>query len=156
EDCLFTDISTGCGILVSTTFPTADEKLKIDNNFSGTTSIRNCDLVRCGGYDHGWAWRGALQLCMDRRSISGLAISDVTIKDSLSDGITVVAPGCGKGQGILSDVRLENVNIPNYGLGADSRHGLWVRGDASGRLTLINSKIAGIANTSTNFVILSQ
>lgn len=156
EDCLFTDISTGCGILVSTTFPTADVNLKIDNNFSGTTAIRNCDLVRCGGYDHGWTWRGALQLCMDRRSISGLAISDVTIKDSLSDGITVVAPGCGKGQGILSDVRLENVNIPNYGLGADSRHGLWVRGDASGRLTLVNSKIAGIANTSTNFVILSQ
>ena len=33
EDCLFTDISAGCGILISTTFPTSDESRKIDNNF---------------------------------------------------------------------------------------------------------------------------
>ena len=78
EDCRFTDIGTGCGILISTTFPTSDEKLKIDNNFSGTTLVTNCELVRCGGYDHSWAWRGSLQICMDRRSISGFTISEVT------------------------------------------------------------------------------
>ncbi|HYD82874.1 MAG TPA: glycosyl hydrolase family 28-related protein, partial [Opitutus sp.] len=71
EDCLFTDISTGCGILISTTFPTTDEARRIDNNFTGTTVIRNCELRRCGGYDHGWAWRGSLQICLDRRSIAG-------------------------------------------------------------------------------------
>ena len=93
EDCLFKDISPGCGILISSTFPTADESLKVDNNFSGTTVVRNCDLIRCGGYDHDWAWRAAFQICMDRRSISGLEISNVNIMDSLSDGFSMVGAG---------------------------------------------------------------
>ena len=156
EDCLFTDISPGCGILISTTFPTADESGKIDNNFSGTTVIRNCDLIRCGGFDHDWAWRAAFQLCMDRRSISGVDISNVNIRDSMSDGFSIVAPGSKKGHGTLSDVRLENVNIPNYGIGINSRHGFWVRDDACGSLTIINSKIADNQNSSTNFTILTE
>jgi hypothetical protein len=156
EDCVFTDISTGCGILLSTTFPTSDDSLKIDNNFSGTTVVRNCELVRCGGYDHGWAWRGAFQLCMDRRSISGVTISNVNIQDSMSDGLTIVAPGSKKGQGTLSNVRLENVNISTYGIGADSRHGLWVRNDASGGLTLVGSKISDVENSSANFMMLRE
>jgi len=118
EDCLFKDISPGCGILLSTTFPTSDESRRIDNNFSHTTLVRNCDLIRSGGYDHDWAWRAAMQLCMDRRSISGVCISNVTIKDSMSDGLSIVGPGSKKGQGTLSKVRLENVTIPNYGIGA--------------------------------------
>jgi len=153
EDCVFQDISAGCGILLSTTFPTADASGKVDNNFSGTTVIRNCDLIRCGGFDHDWAWRAALQLCMDRRSISGVDISNVNIKDSFSDGLSVVAPGSTHGQGTLSNAHLENVNIPNYGIGVDPRHGLWVRGDACGSMTIINSRIADVQNNSTNFVI---
>ena len=157
EDCLFTDISSGCGILISSTFPTADESGKIDNNFSGMTVVRNCDLIRCGGFDHDWAWRAAFQLCLDRRSISGVEISNVNIKDSMSDGLSIVAPGSKKGQGTLSNVHLENVNIPNYGLGAaDSGHGLWVRDDAYGSVTIINSKIADIQNSSTNFTIIKD
>jgi hypothetical protein len=154
EDCLFKDISLGCGILISSTFPTADESLKTDNNFSGTTVVRNCELIRCGGYDHDWAWRGAFQLCLDRRSISGVLISNVNITDSLSDGFSIVAPGGRHGQGELSNVRLENVNMPNYGIGTDSRHGLWVRDDASGSLTITNSRIVEIQNSSTNFTII--
>jgi hypothetical protein len=156
EDCLFTDISPGCGILLSTTFPTSDEKLHIDNNFSGTTVVRNCDLVRSGGYDHGWAWRAALQLCMDRRAISGVNISNVNIKESLSDGFSIVAPGGKKGQGTLSNARLENVIIPNCGIGAGLRHGLWVREDACGSVTIVNSKIADVQNNSTHFTILKE
>jgi hypothetical protein len=156
EDCLFTDISPGCGILLSTTFPTSDEKLNIDNNFSGTTVVRNCDLVRSGGYDHGWAWRAALQLCMDRRAISGVNISNVNIKESLSDGFSIVAPGGKKGQGTLSNARLENVIIPNCGIGAGLRHGLWVREDACGSVTIVNSKIADVQNNSTHFTILKE
>ena len=156
EDCLFTDISPGCGILISTTFPTSDASGKIDNNFSGTTAIRNCELIRCGGFDHDWAWRAAFQLCMDRRSISGVDISNVNIKDSFSDGLSVVAPGSKHGQGTLSNVHLENVNIPNYGIGADPRHGLWVRDDACGSMTIINSQIADVQNSSTNFDIIKQ
>jgi hypothetical protein len=156
EDCLFKDISSGCGILISSTFPTADEGRKIDNNFSGTTVVRNCELVRCGGFDHDWAWRAAFQLCLDRRSISGLKISDVNIRDSISDGFSIVAPGGRKGQGTLSDVHLKNVNIPNCGIGTNSRHGLWVRDDACGGLTISHSKIAGIQNSSPSFTIIKE
>jgi hypothetical protein len=156
EDCLFTDITTGCGILLSTTFPTSDETLHIDNNFSGTTVVRNCELVRCGGFDHGWAWRGAFQICLDRRSISGLRISDVRIKDSISDGFSVVAPGSRKGQGTLSDARVKNLDLPNCGTGTQGRHGLWVREDARGSLTIANSKIVDIKNDSKNFEILDK
>src|SRR5258708_993331 len=154
EDCRSTDISAGCGILISTTFPTADEERKIDNNFSGTTLVRNCELLRCGGYDHDWAWRGSFQICLDRRSISGLTISQVDIRDSFSDGLTIVAPGSLKGEGTLSNVRLENVNIPNFGIGTPSRPGLWIREDAAGSLTLVNSKIAGITNQPARSTIL--
>jgi Alpha-1,3-glucanase catalytic domain D1/Alpha-1,3-glucanase catalytic domain D2 len=153
EDCVFQDISPGCGILLSTTFPTSDASGKIDNNFSGTTVVRNCDLIRCGGFDHDWAWRAAFQLCLDRRSISGVDISHVNIRDSLSDGFSIVAPGSKNGQGMLSNARLEDVNIPDYGIGADPRHGLWVRDDACGSMTIINSRIADIQNSSTNFII---
>jgi hypothetical protein len=156
ENCLFADIASGCGILLSTSFPTSDESLKIDNNFSGTTTVRNCDVVRCGGFDHGWGWRGAFQLCLERRSISGLRISDVRIKDSISDGFAIVAPGSKKGQGTLSDARIENVDVPNCGTGARGRHGLWVRDDAYGSLTIVNSNIVDVKNSSPNFEILNK
>jgi hypothetical protein len=151
EDCRFTDIGTGCGILISTTFPTSDEDRKIDNNFSGTTLVRNCELLRCGGYDHSWAWRGSLQICMDRRSISGLTISHVTIQDSISSGITIVAPGSPKGEGTLSDARFENVDVINSGIGGSPHHDLWIRRDAFGSVALHNSAIADIRNESDHF-----
>ena len=156
EDCLFSDITTGCGILISTTFLTSDEQRKIDNNFSGTTLVRNCELVRCGGYDHTWAWRGSLQICLDRRSISGLTISQVTIRDSLSDGLTIVAPGSRHGEGTLTQARLEKVNITRTGLGGASHHGLWIRQDAEGCLALVHCAIADIRNESAHFRLLGE
>ncbi len=150
EDCLFTDITAGCGVLISTTFPTSDEKRRIDNNFSGTTVVRNVELVRCGGYDHSWAWRGSFQLCLDRKSIAGLAISDVTIRDSISSGLTIVAPGSAKGQGTLSAAKLERVTIGKVGLGATS-YSLLVRADAEGSLTVTDSQIPEIRNESAHF-----
>ncbi|MDB6169303.1 MAG: parallel beta-helix repeat [Verrucomicrobia bacterium] len=151
EDCLFTDIASGCGILVSTTFPTSDEERKVDNNFSGTTEIRDCELLRCGGYDHNWAWRGSFQICLDRRSISGLAIRRVTIRDSLSSGLTIVAPGSKKGEGTLSEARLEQVKIINSGIGGSPSHDVWIHRDASGRAQVVDSQIADIRNESVNF-----
>ncbi len=154
EDCRFTDVGTGCGILISTTFPTSDENRKIDNNFSGTTSVTNCELVRCGGYDHSWAWRGSLQICMDRRSISGLTVSHVTIQDSISSGMTIVAPGSPKGEGTLSNARFEMVNIINSGIGGSPHHDLWIRRDAFGSVVLLNSAVADIRNESDHFSVL--
>ena len=156
EDCRFTDIGTGCGILISTTFPTSDERLEIDNNFSGKTLVENCELVRCGGYDHSWAWRGSLQICMDRRSISGLTISGVTIRDSISSGMTIVAPGGPKGEGVLSDATLEGLNIIDSGIGGAAHHDLWIRRDAFGGVALRNSAIADIRNESDHFSLLGR
>ncbi len=153
EDCRFIDISPGCAILLSTTFPTADAKRNIDNNFSGTTVVRNCDLIRSGGYDHDWAWRAAFQLCLDRRSISGVDIHDLNIKDSLSDGLSVVAPGGKHGEGTLSNARIEDVNIPDYGIGVAGHNGLWIRKDACGSLTVTNSQIVERKNSSSEFII---
>jgi hypothetical protein len=153
EDCLFKDISPGCAILLSTTFPTADAKKKIDNNFSGTTVVQNCDLIRSGGYDHDWAWRAAFQICLDRRSISGVDIHGLNIQDSISDGFSVIAPGSTNHQGMLSNASLADVRIPNYGFGLKDCHGLWIRNDVSGSLTVTNSEIVEHENSSSNFTI---
>jgi len=154
EDCLFTDISTGCGILLSTTFPTASEKLKIDNNFSDTTVVRNCELVRCGGDDdNGWGWRGALQICLHRKNISGLRVSQVTIRDSISDAVSVVVPAGPTVGATLSDSRLENVSIANWGIGAPARHALWIHGGAIGSLALVDTVVTSIQNDSAKFTV---
>jgi Pectate lyase superfamily protein len=153
EDCLFTDITTGCGILVSTTFPTSDEKLGIDNNFSGTTRVTDCELVRCGGYDHDWAWRGSVQICMDRRSISGLVVNGLLVKDSFSSGITVVAPGSAKGNGTLTGTKLENVRITNSGIGSSPHHDLWIGKGALGGIDVVDSSIGDVLSESEAFKI---
>jgi len=153
EDCLFTDITTGCGILISTTFPTSDEKLGIDNNFSGTTRVTDCELVRCGGYDHDWAWRGSVQICMDRRSISGLVVNGLLIRDSFSSGTTVVAPGASKGNGALTRTKLDNVRITNSGIGSSPHHDLWIGKGALGEIDVVDSSIGDILNESQPFKI---
>lgn len=153
EDCLFTDITAGCGILISTSFPTTDVERKIDNNFSGATAVTNCRLVRCGGYDHTWTWRASLQICMERRTISGVHVRDVEIRDSLSDGISVVAPGRAKGNGTLADTVLENVRVIGAGIGAPGRPQLWIREDAEGELRLVRSDFVAVRNDSAAFKI---
>jgi hypothetical protein len=153
EDCLFTDITAGCGILISTTFPTSDESLKIDNNFSGDTVVQNCRLLRCGGYDHDWAWRGSLQVCLDHRSISGLTIRQVDIRDSFSDGISIVTPPNRDGHPSLSRTLLENVTVSGYGIGISSRYGLIIGRDAAGGLALVGSEVGNIRNDSPIFSI---
>jgi hypothetical protein len=153
EDCLFTDITAGCGILISTTFPTSDEALGIDNNFSGTTVVQNCRLLRCGGFDHDWAWRGSLQICVDHRSISGLTIRQVDIRDSFSDGVSIISPPGRGGLLMLSSTLLDNVTVSGYGIGTPARHALTVGKDAAGGLTLAGSRVADIQNDSPRFTI---
>ncbi len=75
------------------------------------------------------------------------------IRDSLSDGLSIVAPGSSKGEGTLSNTRLEKVAVSNYGIGTPSRHGLWIRKDAAGGVTLLDSDIAEIQNDSAHFTV---
>jgi hypothetical protein len=153
EDCLFTDITAGCGILISTTFPTSDKALNIDNNFSGDTVVKNCRLLRCGGYDHDWTWRGSLQVCLDHRSISGLTIRQVDILDSFSDGISIVTPPNRDGHPSLSRTILEDVTVSGYGMGISSRYGLIIGRDVAGDLALVGSRLGSIRNDSSFFSI---
>lgn len=153
EDCLFTDIGTGCGILISSTFPTSDDARVVDNNFNGQTTVLNTQLIRCGGYDHSWAWRGSIQLCLDRRSFGGVRLTDVRIEDSLSDGLTVVAPGTAKKEGTLSDTVLKDVVIGRVGLGAPDRPAIFIRKDAVGGFTVRGGEVGQVRNESEAFKV---
>lgn len=127
SNCLFTDITQGSGILISTTFPTESNK-GIDNNFSGITRVNNCTITGSGGFDHEWDWRGAVEICTDKRVINGLEISNVRIENSLSSAVRVVAkPG-----GSLQHCELKNV----MGVGVRSLNGLMITAGAQGALTL--------------------
>ena len=145
EDCRFTDIPAGSAILISTTFPTADARNHLDNNFSGTTVVQDCDLFR--------SQKAALQFCLNRRSISGVVIRNLDIKDSFTDGISIIEPG-GKAGGItLSNTRMENVTLANYGMGGKGGHGLWILSEARGSVTITKSKILEYKNDSPSFKI---
>jgi hypothetical protein len=155
ERCAFTDITAGCGLLISTTFPTADSARGIDNNFSGVTVIRDCALRRCGGYDHDWGWRGALQICLDGRDISGLRISGVKIVDSLSDGLTIVAADTPAGQQRRTDLQLDSSAVA-WSSAADAarHHGLLVGPAVAGELRGIDNHLGEWENHSPDFRIV--
>jgi Pectate lyase superfamily protein len=108
QDCLFQDVPFGCGILIAGTFPIGE------NKFSGTTIVRRCDILRCGGFDSGWnAWRGAVTICPQNNDISGLEIDHVNLSDSLSYALQFANPG---GKKTLSGTTLHDIAITNFGV----------------------------------------
>ena len=142
EDSRFLDMTYGCGTLLSTTFSVGT------NIFSGTTVVQRCELIRCGGYDAGYQWRAALQLCLDTyaNGITGVNLNNLNISNSISDGLSIIG-----GTGTLSSTVAANVSIPNYGLGASGRNGLWARSDAMGSMTVSNCSIVEYRNDSSKF-----
>lgn len=139
ENCLFLDMTYGCGVLLSTTFP-------VSHGFSGMTVVQGSDLVRCGGFDHSIGWRAALQICLEKSGIpTGVNLNHLLITNSISDGLSIIYPNP------LLNSTMENVAIPNYGLGAAGRHGLWARNDAVGSLTVSNCIVAEYRDDSPNF-----
>jgi len=153
KDCLLTDISQGSAILISTTFPTENKDKGIDNNFSGTTLVEDCDIRSSGGFDHEWDWRAAVEICLDKRNISGLEITGLNITNSLSNGLSIIAKNEGDEIGLLSNATLQNVIIAGYGRGARGKHGLFVSPGAHGSLTIKKSAIPGIKNESATFTV---
>ena len=139
EDCLFQDMTYGCGVLLSTTF-------NVSTNFSGTTVVQRCELNRCGGNDPGIGWRAALQLFLENRGVTGVNLNNLNITNSASDGLSVADGG-----GPLSNAIMSNVSIPNYGLGASAHHGLWARNDAIGSMTVSNCAIVEYQDDSPTF-----
>ncbi|MDB6018253.1 MAG: parallel beta-helix repeat [Pedosphaera sp.] len=140
EDCLFQDITYGCGILISTTFDVGT------NDFSGTTVAQKSDLVRCGGI-------AGLQICLQNKGLSGLNLNNLNIANSISDGLSIIAPGSnlGTGVGTLANAVMANVSITNYGIGVSGRHGLWARSDTIGSMTVSNSTVVDYLDSSANF-----
>lgn len=154
KNCSLVDISQGSAILISTTFPTENKDKSINNNFSGTTVIEDCDIKTSGGFDHEWDWRAALEICIDKRSISGLEINNLTITSSLSNAFSVIAKNENDKIGFLSNTILQNVSISNFGIGVKDRHGLFINSSAHGSLTIKKSDIPNIKNESENFTLV--
>ncbi|HTI07248.1 MAG TPA: glycosyl hydrolase family 28-related protein [Puia sp.] len=153
KDCSFVDISQGSAILLSTTFPTETKDGSVNNNFSGTTVISNCDIKTSGGFDHEWDWRAAIEICLDRRSISGVEINNIRIENSLSNGISIMAKQQTGNIGVLTNASLKNISILNYGVGVKSGHGLFISADAQGSLDVNKSNILELKNESENFSV---
>jgi hypothetical protein len=156
SDCLFTDISAGSAILISTTFPTENTRKGINNNFSGVTVVENCDIKTSGGFDHEWDWRAAVQICADRRTILGIELNNLKIEDSLSDGLSVVSKSINGQSGELLNAEIRNVQISNFGLGVAGKHRLWIQKGTKGELTISDSVIPNISNESDEFGIIMR
>jgi hypothetical protein len=154
KDCFFVDISQGSAILLSTTFPTESKDKSINNNFSGTTVIEDCDIKTSGGFDHDWAWRAAVELCLDKRGIGGIEMRNLNIDSSLSNGLSVIAKKDGSGKSpVLAGAILQNVKLSGYGIDTKGSHGLFISGDAHGSLVIKDSNIPGVKNESDSFSI---
>jgi hypothetical protein len=153
KSCSLTDISQGSAILISTTFPTENKDKSINNNFSGKTVIEDCDVKTSGGFDHEWGWRAAVEICADRRGISGIEINNLNISNSLSNGLSVIAKNENDKIGFLSDATLQNVNISNSGIGINEKYSLFINSAAHGILIIKKSDIPVIKNESVNFTI---
>jgi hypothetical protein len=150
EDCAFSDIPYGCGLLIAGTFAVGP------NIFSGITTAQRCNLNRCGGYDPGWEWRGAVTLCPQLTNISGLNLNHLNISNSLSYAVQIVSPGSSSISGVLSSSTMNLVNISNYGTQVQSNNpptqtdgvfGVWARSDAYGSLTVSGLTVNGTAIT---------
>jgi hypothetical protein len=145
EDCQFLDITYGSGILISSTFPAGAV-----NVFSGTTVAQRCDLIRCGGYDPGYQWRGALEFCEDingggnsGNNINGVNLNNLNITNSASYGISIRGSTT-----TLSNAIASYVSIPNSGLGYGGAAGLIALSGAKGSLTVSNSVENNVNNAS--------
>jgi len=141
QDCLFQDITYGCGILLSTTFNVGT------NGIKGAV-VQRCNVIRSGGYDPGYQWRAAVQLTLDAyaNGISGVNLNNLNITDSVSDGLSIIG-----GSGTLSGALASYINIPDYGLGVGGRNALWATNNTVGSMTISNSTIVEYRNDSSAF-----
>ncbi|HEX3627290.1 MAG TPA: glycosyl hydrolase family 28-related protein [Verrucomicrobiae bacterium] len=135
ENCQFFDTTYGCGVLLSSTFAAGG------NIFSATTVVQSCDLVRCGGYDPGYQWRGALELCEDINSggtsgnnINGVNLNNLNITNSASWGMAIRGSAT-----TLKNAIASAVSIPNSARGYLGVVGLTALSGAKGSLTVSNS-----------------
>ncbi|MGH7978516.1 MAG: glycosyl hydrolase family 28-related protein, partial [Limisphaerales bacterium] len=144
EGCQFFDTTYGCGVLISSTFSAGG------NTFSPTTLVQSCDIVRCGGYDPGYQWRGALEFCEDINSggssgnnINGVDLNNLNITNSASWGMIIRGSTT-----TLTNAIASAVSIPNSGRGYMGVVALTALNGARGSLTVSNSVESSFNNAS--------
>jgi hypothetical protein len=144
ENCRFFDTTYGCGVLISTTFAAGG------NTFHPTIVVQDCDIVRCGGYDPGYRWRGALEFCEDNNgggssgnNINGVNLNNLNITNSAAWGMSIRGSTT-----TLTNAIASAVSIPNSGQGSLSSVGLMALSGARGSLTVSNSIENSVNNAS--------
>ena len=149
EDSVFQDIPYGAGILINGTYP-----VSAANVINGQTVAQRCNLNRCGGYDPGWQWRGALALDAESMVLTNLFVNNLNISNSLSCGIKIISRnGDAMYNSLLSNVVISTYALadppyqpqPNY---VDGVFGVWAGNGANGNLTLSGLTVNGDAITS--------
>jgi hypothetical protein len=119
--------------------------------------VSTCRFSCCGGYDGGFGWRGAVQLCLQNANLGGINISEMEIDNSASDAFDIIRPGdsVSNGTGILTNSIISFVNIPNYDLAQVGSRGLYAASSVlQGSLTVSNCAIADYANDSSLFTFI--
>jgi hypothetical protein len=110
--------------------------------FSGTTTIADNGLYRCGGVFWGEQQKfGAITLFSPQGDIPGVTIRDTDVIDSTYDGIQFKA-----GSGAYPNVAVTNVRIDR----SDNGAGILAMGSARGSATLTN---VTITNSATGSVV---
>lgn len=148
ENCLFQDMPYGAGVLINGTYPVGS------NGFAGQTVVQNSDLNRCGGFDPGWQWRGALALDAESLVLTNLLVNNLNISNSLSYAVKIIS----RNGGAMSDCLMSNVTVSTYGLAdplfqpqpnyVDGVFGVWAGNGAHGSLTISGLTVNGDAITS--------
>jgi hypothetical protein len=149
EDSLFQDMPYGAGILINGTYP-----VSAANVINGQTVAQRCDLNRCGGYDPGWQWRGALALDAESMVLTNLFLNNLNISNSLSYAVKIISRnGDAMYNSLMSNVVISTYALadppyqpqPNY---VDGVFGVWAGNGANGNLTISGLTVNGDAITS--------
>lgn len=135
-------IAFGTGVNISTNFETP-------NGFTGTTTVSNNVLERCGSYEHNLNYeRGSIWFYAAMRPITaGVTVSNNTVYDSVYSGVTF------DGGFEISNVRFKDNKFDSM-----NEHAVHVRSSVSGQAVFENHEVSNVGgnliqNDSSNFTI---
>lgn len=128
------NITCGAGVNISTNFDTP-------NGFTGTITIENNVLERCGSYEPNYNYaRGALWIWSSLKPISSTVnFVNNTVYDSCYSGVT-----------IEGGHYINSVNFTDNKFYAMNEHAVHVRGNVTGTASLSNHVVANVGLTNIN------
>lgn len=145
DNSLFQDIPYGSGVLISSTFFQTGG-VTTQATFSGTTVVRDSDLIRAGGTET----LAAVQFGLTKAPIAGVSLSNLQMIDNPYAGIRV------HGTKALTNATATGLTVTNFGLaGAANTYGLFVESTViNGGLTISNSTLGDYGNQSPTFKLV--